>query len=170
MAVSDNGVIGKDNELPWYQKNDLQRFRQLTRDHALIMGRKTYESLPGILKGRPHIVLTQDEFYEPEFNGLADDDIAPIACNSIQELMIWHKVFGEKSFVIGGATICKLLEDYCDTLYLTRIHATIKGDTFLELSGDWKQVHDEQQKHKADLFNEYDYTYETYTKEAKKHA
>lgn len=138
VAMSENNVIGKDNQLLWHLPEDLRRFRNLTTGHNIIMGRKTFESLPGILPNRHHIVLTKENFF-------VEDDKRVTFVSSIGGLLALIQS-GEKYFVIGGGEIYRLLLPLCDTIYLTKIHRTIEGDTLFPLLNEkeWSIIDVEQ--------------------------
>jgi dihydrofolate reductase len=117
-AVARNGVIGRDNTLPWHLPEDLKHFRQLTMGHHIIMGRKTYESLGRLLPGRITVVVSRQPGYRVEgaiTAGSLSDAVA--ACGADAEV-----------FVIGGAELYREALDMADRLYLTEIHADFEGD------------------------------------------
>lgn len=119
-AVARNGVIGKDNTLIWHLSDDLKRFKALTTGHAIIMGRKTFESLPKVLPGRTHYVLTGNPDYQvPE---------GVVLCHTVEEL--FGKLPEGESFIIGGAAVYKLLFPYADRLALTEIERDYDGDAY----------------------------------------
>ncbi|MFN3470319.1 MAG: dihydrofolate reductase [Novosphingobium sp.] len=129
-ARATNGVIGKDNGLPWRLPADLRRFKALTIGKPMIMGRKTFESLPGLLPGRRHIVLTRDAGWSAEG--------AQVAASAEQALMLAGE--GEVA-VVGGAEIYRLFMPLAERVELTEIHATFDGDTTMEpLGPEWKEV------------------------------
>jgi dihydrofolate reductase len=155
VAVSDTGVIGRDNALPWRLSADLRRFRRLTTGHAIVMGRKTYESLGRPLPERTNIVVTrQADFAPPGVLVVHSIDAA------IEQA---RKVHGDDSeiFIIGGAEIYRQTLDRADRLYLTRVHTDVEGDTHLQLDLDeWRLV--EESQHPADEKNEFPHTYAVY--------
>ena len=157
VAVSENGVIGKDNQLPWRQKEDLRRFKKITLGSNIVMGRKTFESLPVPLTGRVNIVLTRDESYEPSCEGFGPDDVAPIACNDFQEVYFWNQVFKEKTFVIGGAQVYEQALPLVDRIYLTKVHTELEGDAFFHPDGEWEVV--SREFYPKDEENEHDVTF-----------
>lgn len=127
VAMSENNVIGKDNGLPWHLPEDFRRFRNMTTGHNIIMGRKTFDSLPDILPNRHHIVLSRDAF-------LVENDKRVTFVRSIVELLGIIRP-DEKYFVIGGGEVYRLLLPLCDTVHMTIIHRIIEGDTtFPELN------------------------------------
>lgn len=134
-ARADNGVIGRDNALPWRLPADLRRFKALTMGpHGLgrpmIMGRKTFESLPGLLPGRRHIVLTRDGAWQAEGAEVA---------NSIDEALT---LAGQGAVaVVGGAEIYRLFLPFAETVELTEVHGDFAGDTVMPpLGAEWDEV------------------------------
>jgi len=123
VAVAKNNVIGKDNKLLWHISEDLKRFKQITSNKKMIMGRKTFESLPGILPNREHIIVTRDE----NFN--VDSDKVTIV-HDLNSLVEKYSKCEDEIFVIGGAEIYKQLLPYTQKIYLTKIDETFEGDTY----------------------------------------
>ena len=131
VAMTDDGVIGKDNGLPWRLPEDLARFKQLTMGHAILMGRKTYDSIGKPLPGRKNIVLTRDRSFNPVGVTVVHD---------------WKTALKEGAsgtghmFVIGGGEIFReaLTMPALKRIYFTIIHAPIKGDTFFPIP-EWKR-------------------------------
>ncbi len=157
VAVAENSVIGKDNKLIWHLPEDLKRFKKLTTGHTIIMGRKTFESLGRVLPNRKHVILCNDM----ELN-IEDENVEVLEDISMLKQYIDST---EENFVIGGATIYKLLLPYANKIYLTLIHEKFEGDvSFPEIDeGEWKIV--ETEKGLKDEKNLYDYEYITYTRE-----
>lgn len=122
VAMAKNRALGKDNKMLWYLPNDLKRFREITTGHKIIMGRKTFESLPGILPNRHHIVMTRNKSYKVE-----DDRVTVV--HSINELM---KMLNDEDefFIIGGGEICSQLLPYTEKLYLTLLDEEFEADAF----------------------------------------
>ncbi|MDD3225050.1 MAG: dihydrofolate reductase [Clostridium sp.] len=122
VAFSENYIIGKDGKLPWHLSNDLKRFKNLTTGNTIIMGRKTFESLPKVLPNRKHIVLTKNINYK------IDDPNVTIErnLNNIIELSKSEIEY----FLIGGDDIFSKLLPYCQKLYITKIHFHKEGDTY----------------------------------------
>lgn len=119
-AVAKNGVIGRENRLIWHLADDLARFKRLTMGHAIIMGRKTFESLPKVLPGRIHYVLTGSKDYEaPE---------GVILCSSAEALLA--ALPEGDHFVIGGAAVYGLLLPFADKMELTEIGLDAEGDAY----------------------------------------
>ena len=120
-AVAENGVIGKDNKLPWHLPADLQFFKKTTLGHPVIMGRKNFESIGKALPGRTNIVLTKN----PNF---ANEDIK-IARSLKEAFEIAQKTGTDECFVIGGAEVYREALPFCQKLYITRVHGIFEGDT-----------------------------------------
>lgn len=114
-AMTDDGVIGRNNQLPWHISEDLVRFKQLTMGHPIVMGRKTFESIGKPLPGRTNIVVTRNE-------SLKIDGVKIV--HSLKEGLV-----GEP-FVIGGAALFAQALPLADKLYLTFIHHKITGDAY----------------------------------------
>ncbi|HVR89946.1 MAG TPA: dihydrofolate reductase [Novosphingobium sp.] len=118
VAVADNGVIGTEGTMPWHLPADLRRFKALTTGKPMVMGRKTFESLPGLLAGRRHIVLTRDTEWA--------EDGAEVA-HSVEEAL--RLANAPHVAVIGGAEIFRLFLPLADRIELTEVHAAPAGDT-----------------------------------------
>ena len=117
LARADNGVIGREGALPWHLPADLKRFKAQTIGKPMIMGRKTFESLPGLLPGRRHIVLTRDRGWRAEG--------AEVAETPERALALAH---GAPVAVIGGAEVFGLFLDRADRVELTEVHCAPEGD------------------------------------------
>ena len=142
LARAINGVIGKDNGLPWHIPGDLRRFKQLTMGSAMIMGRKTFDSLPGILPGRRHIVMTRDADWQVDGVDVVHDVDGAIAAARDEPIS-----------VIGGAAIFALFEPIADKIELTEVIAEVDGDVSmpdLRSSERWREVAYEDHKPTAD--------------------
>lgn len=122
VAVAQNGVIGRGNSLPWKLRSDLQRFKRITMGHALIMGRKTYESIGRPLPGRQTVVLSRSQ--ETHFEGVEVATTLDEALGMVQK--------DRQAFVVGGAEIYRLAMPRIQHLYLTRILADVDGDAFMD--------------------------------------
>lgn len=131
-AIAKNGVIGLDNRLPWHLPEDLKRFRKPTIGKPILMGRKTFDSLPGILDGREHIVLSRDKNYRPKgctlFRSLPD------------ALKVLHK--HAEVMVMGGYLLYEECLPLADNLYLTLIDKEFQGDAYFpEIDPErWKTI------------------------------
>lgn len=122
-AVAKNNIIGGDNKLLWHIPEDLKHFKDLTSNHTIIMGRKTFQSLPNVLPKRHHIVLTKDKNYT------IDSDSVTIVHN-LKEIVDKYQTSKEEVFVIGGGEIYSAFLPYCKNLYLTKINKDFEGDTY----------------------------------------
>jgi dihydrofolate reductase len=121
VAATDNGVIGRDNGMPWHLPDDLKHFKTLTLGKPVLMGRRTYQSIGRPLPGRTNLVLTRSaDWSVPGVTVVADLDAAVRAAGCAPELV-----------VVGGAQVYALALPRATRIYLTRIHANIEGDTRL---------------------------------------
>jgi len=140
-ARAANGVIGDAGVLPWHIPADLKRFKALTMGKPMIMGRKTFESLPGLLPGRRHVVLTRSEGWES-----AGAEVA-----RTPEEALARAGDGEVA-VIGGAAVFALFLTLADRVELTEIHADYPGDTLMPpLGAEWEEVAREAHPAQGDL-------------------
>jgi len=153
-AASENNVIGKDNKLIWHLSDDLKHFKELTKGHFVIMGRKTFESMPKALPNRTNVVITRKLDYKAE---------NAIVVNSLDQALK-HAENDSQPFIIGGGEIYKLAIEDADRIELTRVHTSIEGDAFFpEINYNlWEEVSSE--KRFKDDKNEYDYTFYRYDK------
>ena len=154
VAVAKNNVIGKDNKLIWHIPADLKHFKDITSGHTIIMGRKTFESLGRVLPNRKHVILCNDM----ELN-IENENVEVLEDVSMVKKYVDDE---EENFVIGGATIYRLLMPYADKLYITHINQEFDGDvTFPEINKDeWKVV--SREKGVTDEQNPYDYEFVNY--------
>lgn len=118
LARADNGVIGKDGDMPWHLPEDLRRFKALTSGKPMIMGRKTFESLPGLLPGRRHIVLTRDHDWQAQ---------GAEVVHSVEDAL--EVANAPQIAIIGGAEIYRLFLEQADRIELTEVHIRPDGDT-----------------------------------------
>lgn len=139
LARAANGVIGRDGDMPWHIPADLRHFKQITKGRPMIMGRKTFDSLPGLLEGRRHIVLTRDETWEEEGAEVA---------HSVEEAV--RLANAPHVCVIGGAEIYTLFLPLADRIELTEIDARPEGDTEMAdfAAQDWDEI--ARESHAAD--------------------
>ena len=156
VAKASNNVIGKNNSLIWHLPEDLKRFKALTTGHTIIMGRKTFESLGRILPNRKHVILCNDMKMD-----INDDRVEVLEDISMLDKYINSE---EENFIIGGATIYRLLMPYANKMYITEINQEFDGDvTFPEINKDeWKVI--DIEKGLKDEKNPYDYNYVTYVR------
>ena len=151
VAMADNGVIGRDNRLPWHLPDDLKRFRALTMGHALLMGRRTFESIGRPLPGRRNLVLTRNAAWRAGGCETVTSPAAAIAmAGGPGELL-----------VIGGAEVFLACWPMVGRIELTEVHAAVSGDTLL--SGferdDWREI--ARKEHAADARHAHRFSYVT---------
>jgi dihydrofolate reductase len=151
VAISENGVIGSDNRLPWHLPDDLKRFKALSLGKPIVMGRRTFESIGRPLPGRTNIVVSRQPGLEIEGTVVARSlDAALAAAGTAPEIV-----------VIGGAEIFRQVLPRTDVIHLTRVHARVAGDVvFPELEpGQWRESAVEH--HPADARHQYAFTFVT---------
>lgn len=125
LAIARNNAIGLDGKLPWHLSTELQLFKSITMHHALIMGRRTFESLPGILPNREHIIITQS------LNSILGVHIATSVNHA---LSIAESLAPQKVFVIGGKRIFDELIPQCNAIHVSRIMREFNADTFYDVN------------------------------------
>jgi dihydrofolate reductase len=155
-AVAENGIIGREGQLPWRLSDDLRRFKQLTMGHTIIMGRRTWESIGRALPGRRTVVVSR----RPDFR--ANVEGVDTASGLDKALAIAQAANDEEVFIIGGAELYRESLGQANRLYVTRVRAEVEGDTFfpdIEWN-NWQLV--ESEDYDADEKNEYAYRFETY--------
>lgn len=154
VAKAKNNAIGKDNQLLWHLSEDLKRFKTMTTGHNIIMGRKTFESLGRVLPNRYHIILCNDMKLD------VDDENVEV----LEDISMLDKYINsdEENFVIGGATMYKLLMPYVNKMYITEIDKDFVGDVYFpEIPmNEWKVIEKEQGP--KDNENDFEYKYVTY--------
>ena len=159
VAVSENQVIGKDNDLVWDLRIDMKRFKALTSGHHIIMGRKTFESFPKPLPNRTHIVITRKDNYDVP-NGV-------IVVNSLEKA-IDMAIDDDQPFIIGGGEIYKQALPYASIIELTRVHGNFEGDTYfpeIDLN-QWKEI--KRERISKDENHACDFSFITYTRSSNK--
>lgn len=140
VAIAENNVIGKDGKLIWHIPRDLRHFRKITEGGTVIMGRKTFESLPSVLKNRKHVILTRNTEYT-----ISDPDVTVI--HSLEDLKPF-KESEEEYYVIGGGELFKTLLPHVSRMYITWIGESWEGDTHFPeipagefiLTEEWEEV------------------------------
>lgn len=158
VAISENRVIGKDNALPWHIPEDLKRFKELTKGHPIIMGRKTFDSIGRVLPDRINIVITRDtESFLKKARDEGQKLQGLIAVSSLDEAL--DIVSNEQAltagyegdvdvsevFIIGGGKVFEQALPEAEKLYLTIVHTTIEGDTYFpDFSAFPKKVFEKQ--------------------------
>ena len=154
VAAAENNIIGNDNKLIWHLSDDLKRFKELTKGHHVIMGRKTFESMPKALPNRTNVIITRKKDYFAE---------NAIVTNSLDEA-IKLTIDDPQPFIIGGGEIYKIALNISDRIELTRVHHNFDGDTYFpEIDSKiWTEIN--RTKKKKDHNHKYDYTFITYEK------
>ena len=156
VAKAKNNTIGKENKLLWQIPDDFRRFKELTMNHNIIMGRKTFEALGTILPNRKHIIFSQN----PDFK--IENENVEIVHSMLQIQQYIEDE--EESFVIGGAMIYNLLMPYVKKMYVTEIDKDFEGDTFFPRINTeiWKEV--KREEGPEDSKNNFKYEYVIYEK------
>lgn len=161
VAAARNGVIGKDNQMPWHLPEDLKYFKRVTMGKPVIMGRKTYQSIGRPLPGRLNVVVTRQQNWLP-----ADESgrQCVVVVSSVEAALAAAKVSiaetgAEEVMIIGGAQIYTACADMVDRVYLTEVAAEIEGDAYFSLAlvRDWREV--ARESFKACDKNSYDYSF-----------
>lgn len=157
-AVAANGVIGRNNGLPWNLPADLRLFQTLTLGHTLVMGRRTWESFATPLPGRRIVILTSRPGWQP--NGPSGDDGVEVA-RSLDEALARAQAYGDtEAFVAGGTEVFREALPRADRIYLTRVEAEVPGDTYFpefDMTG-WRIV--EEDHHAADADHAFPFTFQ----------
>lgn len=152
-AAAENNALGKDNRMIWHLPDDFKRFKQLTTGHYMIMGRKTFESLPGMLPNRTHVIITRQQNFIAE---------GCIVVNSLEEA-IKACPQDEEVFVIGGGEIYKQSIDKADKIELTRVYGILpEADAFFPEIDPAKWELAEEVFHPKDEKHVYDMAFQTY--------
>ena len=154
VAMAENGIIGREMDLPWHISADLKRFKALTMGHHIVMGRKTYESIGRLLPGRTSVIITRQSDYQVD-GAVVVNSLAAARAAAVDD---------SELFIIGGGQIYELALPLADQLHVTRVHTSVDGDTnFPEVDwSQWQLVSAE--RHTADEKNDHDYTFESYQK------
>lgn len=159
-AYAQNRVVGIDNKLPWHLPEDLKYFKRCTSGKAIIMGRKTFDSIGRPLPNRTNIVISRN----PEFN-VDGVKVVSTLDEAIELAKAVNEINGiDEIMVIGGATIYELTLPLADRLYLTHVHAKVEGDAYFpEVDfSSWHEV--ERADYSASETNPYDYSFVVYEK------
>ncbi len=157
VATAGSGVIGRGGRLPWHLPADLKRFKELTMGHAIVMGRKTFESIGRCLPGRTTIVLSRTPGFAAK---------GAVVAGSFDDAMR-YAADDDEVFIIGGAEIYRLALPHAARLYVTVVHTDVEGDTFFP-DVDWDQWQlVEEERHTADEKNPSDFTFRVYERAGK---
>lgn len=154
VAMSQNRVIGRENQMPWHLPAELQYFKRVTMGKPVLMGRNTFESIGRPLPGRPNIVITRNADYEAE--GISVVTSVEDALDLAEQLA--ERDANAEAMVIGGAQIFAATLPRADRLYLTEVQAEVEGDVFFPefAPEDWSLV--SREEHAADEKNPYPYS------------
>ena len=154
VAVANNNVIGKNNDIPWYLPADLKYFKKITLDHHILMGRNCYQSIGRPLPKRTNVIITRDPFF------IASNCLIAHSIN--EALEIAYDNGEEEVMIIGGGTIYKQTQGLWDTLYITEVDLNVDGDIFFpEIDPkEWKLVSEDP--HEPDEKNEHPYNFKKY--------
>jgi dihydrofolate reductase len=158
VAVAENGVVGRDNALPWYIPADLQYFKRTTLGKPIVMGRKTFESIGRPLPGRTNIVISSNTAYAVD--GVNVVSSLPEALKLAEEVALTDGT--DELMVIGGATIYEVAVPLADRLYVTEIHAKVAGDAYLSPLNWDNWVECSRERHDAIEPNIYDFSFVVY--------
>ncbi|WP_019601301.1 type 3 dihydrofolate reductase [Teredinibacter turnerae] len=155
VGVAANGVIGRDNGLPWRLPKDLAYFKRVTMGHPIVMGRKTFDSIGRPLPGRTNIVVTRNPTWQAE---------GVDVCHSLEDALVLARDVATQTqvkqiMVIGGAEFYRQMLPQADRLYLTEVHADVVGDAYFPEfdRSRWQQLSAE--RHEADSGNPYAYSF-----------
>lgn len=159
VAVAENNVIGKDNQLIWHISNDLKRFKRLTLHHPIIMGRKTFESFGKPLPKRKHMVISRQE---------KEDTEQVFWVTSLEQAIEKAQTFDDEIYIIGGGSIYEQSIQLCDVLEITLVHKTFEGDTFFpDIPENFRCIEDEKHWEKE---LDFAYSFRTYVNTNKNHV
>ena len=150
-AVAENRIIGREGDLPWRLPDDLRRFKRVTTGHVVIMGRRTWESLPGLLPRRIHIVVTRTPGYRADGCLVVGSPDAALKAVDAPEFMI-----------VGGETLYRTMLPRADRMYLTLVAASVEGDASFPAwdDGSWRET--SRAHRRSDDRNPYDLTFLTF--------
>jgi dihydrofolate reductase len=152
VAMAENRVIGRGGGLPWHLPDDLKHFKQLTVDHTVIMGRRTFDEIKRPLANRRNVVISRNQ-------DLAAHGVTVVP--NLDEALALGSTESEV-FVIGGGKIFALALPLADRLYLTLVHAVVDGDTYFPRFDETGWVLDDDQLHPADDRHAYSFSFRTY--------
>ncbi|GMR18995.1 MAG: dihydrofolate reductase [Patescibacteria group bacterium] len=154
--MGKNRVIGRDNKLPWRLPADMKRFRELTLGKAVVMGRRTFESIGRPLLNRVNIILTHDPAFE------ARNCLTACSVDEVLRLGMWH----EEIVIIGGASVYEQFLPLADVMHLTLIDAEFEGDAYFPaFKGEWNMV--EEHRRNPDDANPYPFSFTVFQKRRK---
>ena len=154
VAVANDNVIGKDNDIPWYLPADLKYFKKITTGKPIIMGRKCYNSIGRPLPNRTNIIVTRDPFFI---------STNCLIAHTIEEALNMAVDFGDDEvFIIGGGTIYEQTMDFWDKLYITEVDLKVDGDILFPQIDPEQWTLESQENHSSDEKNVYNYSFKVY--------
>lgn len=153
-ACAENRAIGKDNGLMWHMPKDLKFFKNKTKGHYVIMGRKTFETFDGALPDRTNIIVTRKEDYEAPYSNC-------LVVHSMDEALS-HVDEDPEPFIVGGEQIYRIGMELAHRLYITWIHESFEGDAFFPEIDENTWVEVEREEHPADEKHAYPFSFVTY--------
>ena len=150
-APDEEGIIGKDNRLPWYLPAELQHFKETTLNHAILMGRVTFDGMGRrLLPKRETLILTRNS--DEKMDGVS-------IFNDIESVLDWYQSQDKNLYVIGGKQIFQAFEPYIDEVIVTQVHASVEGDTYFPEDFDFSLFETVSSKfYDKDEKNPYDFT------------
>lgn len=156
-AEDEQGLIGKNEKMPWRLPAEQQHFKAITMNQAILMGRKTFDGMnKRVLPGRLSIVLTRDENYSSENENV-------LVLHSPKEVLEWYKNQEKDLFITGGAEILALFEPELELLYRTVVHGNFEGDAYFPSQFAWENYQEiSQSTYHKDAQNPYDFTIKKY--------
>ena len=154
LAMSENRVVGRAGGLPWHLPKDLQHFKQVTVDHTVIMGRKTFDEIKHPLANRRNVVISRNPEFQPRGVTVVPTLDEALALGATER----------EVFVIGGGEIFRLALPRADRLYLTVVHATVAGDTYFPAFDATAWALEDEERHEADKKHAFAFTFRTYSR------
>ena len=150
-AQDEEGIIGKDNRLPWYLPAELQHFKETTLNHAILMGRVTFDGMGRrLLPKRETLILTRNS--DEKMDGVS-------IFNDIESVLDWYQSQDKNLYVIGGKQIFQAFKPYIDEVIVTQVHASVEGDTYFPEDFDLSLFETVSSKfYDKDEKNPYDFT------------
>ena len=150
-AQDEEGIIGKDNRLPWYLPAELQHFKETTLNHAILMGRVTFDGIGRrLLPKRETLILTRNS--DEKMDGVS-------IFNNIESVLDWYQSQDKNLYVLGGKQIFQAFEPYIDEVIVTQVHASVEGDTYFPEDFDLSLFETVSSKfYDKDEKNPYDFT------------
>ena len=150
-AQDEEGVIGKDNRLPWYLPAELQHFKETTLNHAILMGRVTFDGMGRrLLPKRETLILTRNR--EEKIDGVT-------TFYDVQSVLDWYQTQDKNLYILGGKQIFQAFESYLDEVIVTQVHASVEGDTYFPEDFDLSLFETVSSKfYDKDEKNPYDFT------------